>query len=185
MTPSTDSRRIVSSSLVVGGFARLLRGSVVAAAIAAIARSGRRVADRCEAFVRRRLVPDPRRDADARLLIEDNTLFRWINGRTDRVAAAWNQSAAAGLLRPIADDLRRAEPWYIVRLIGWMVMVAAIVYRLIVGFRDPLITRGSIASWIALIAVGAMLMAMPRSIGAAWQAKFSKDRHTSDDDIRT
>jgi len=185
MISDPEPRRVASSSIVVAGLERLLRGSVIIAAVVKITSPVRRVSERFDAVVRRRFAPDRERDVRARRVIEDNTLFKWISARLDNVVSAWRQSAAARLVAPIADDFRQAEPRHVVRLVGWMVIVAAMVYRLMVGFRDPLITRGSIAAWLGILAAGALLMVMPGPIGAAWRAKFGGRVVGPSDDVRS
>lgn len=173
MTRPDAARSFSSSSIVITGIRRMLRGSVLLAPLVTAASPGGTAA-RWEKFVRDRLAPDLGHDVDATALIAATAPVRWLTGRLQQIAAGWQDSTASRLLTPMAADLRQLPAPHRVSLVGWAAIVAAVVYRSLVGFRDPLVSRGSIAAWLAVIGVGGLLMALARPLAAAWQAKFSK-----------
>jgi hypothetical protein len=107
----------------------------------------------------------------------------WLAARVEAVlsaiGAAWRDTTAAGLLRPVARDLQALDAAERVRLIGLALFTAA----LITGAWRAL---DGTASWSIFLSVATMLAALAVMKGsAAWADRFraSSDPRPLENDV--
>ena len=106
-------------------------------------------------------------------VVEGSRLVMRVESMLGVIGTAWRDTLATGLLKPVARDLQALEPAERVRLIGWMLFVAALMTG---AWR----AQDRFVSWSILLSVVTMLtggavMKWSASIVAAW-ADRSKNR---------
>jgi len=115
-------------------------------------------------------------DVDAWRVVEGSWLVTRVESVLGGIGAAWRDTIAAGLLKPVARGLQALDPAGRVRLIGWVLFVAALVtgaWRALDG----------VASWSVLLSIATMLVAFAvmkwsAVIVTAWTDRFKDEPGT-------
>jgi hypothetical protein len=156
--------RALDSSRIVAPLRRFGRGSVLVRAVVRVVRSGSRgwswAAGRVPCGTPTRAFPH------ALGLLSKMAVVVWVDRCFVMAGRAWELSTVkdAGVDRMIVP----LDSWERVRLIGWMVSVAAIVHALLA----PLNASGAwpgMPVWPYALAFGIILIAACRPIALAWQ----------------
>jgi hypothetical protein len=115
-------------------------------------------------------------DVDGWRVVDGSWLVKRVESVLRVVGTAWRNTIATGLLQPVARGLQALDPAGRVRLIGWVLFVAALVtgaWRALDG----------VASWSVLLSIATMLAAfavMKGSAGivTAWTDRFKDEPGT-------
>ena len=160
----------VESSLVIRWLRRVVSSSIVCTFLVVLARPVLRAARHVEELIARGVTPRDDAAALARVTVmaEDSRLLTVVKGWLALPSATWRHSAAAGCVEAALHQLRGLEPWQRVRLIGWMLFVAVLTYRLLVGFSDPSIRSVDLMVWGGMLALALGLMWGCRDVALAW-----------------
>ncbi len=160
----------VESSLVIRWLRRVVSTSRLCAFLAAVARPMLRAARRVEDLIARGVTPHDEAAALARVtvVVEDSRLLTVVKGWLAIPCATWRHSAAGKWVESVLRHVRALEPWQRVRLIGWMLFVAVLTYRLMVGFGDPSARSVALMVWGGMLALSLGLMWGCRKVASAW-----------------
>jgi len=157
---------VVESSLVVGWLRRVVSSSVVCAFLAAVVRPVLRAAR----YRRGKMAPRavPRDEAAVTAVVNSSCLLTAVEGCFITSSMAWRHSAAGGFMTHAFHQVRALEPWQRVCLIGWMLLVAVLIYGLLVGFDDLFASSVALMVWGGLLVLALGLMWGCRAVALAW-----------------
>ncbi len=160
----------VESSLVIRWLRRVVSTSKVCAFLVALARPVLRAAHRLEGIIARGVTSRDETAALARVtvVVEDSRLLTSVERCLTLPSVAWRHATTGGCVEAALHQARALEPWQRVRLIGWMLFVAVLTYRLLVGFSDPSIRSVDLIVWGGMLALALGLMWGCRDVALAW-----------------
>lgn len=171
MSGSSDLRpaagrlaRTWESSRVLGGLRRIVRGSLLYAALTRLGRSLSGQSSWIGTWLARH--PPSRDFPHATRLIATSALFGAIERFFIVTARAWQGSTAKRVV--VDQTIAPLEPWQRVRLVGWVIIVAAITHAglsastLLDNWRARLV-------WALMLGVGVTMVAACRPVAAAWR----------------
>lgn len=160
----------VESSLVIRLLRRVVNGSRVCALLVALARGVLRATHRVEGLIARGVAPRDETATLARVtaVVEDSRLLTTMERCLALPSVAWRHAAAGGRVQAALRQARALEPWQRVRLLGWMLFVAVLTYRLLVGFSDPSIRSVDLIVWGGTLALAVGVMWRCRKVASAW-----------------
>ena len=160
----------VESSLVIRWLRRVVSTSKVCAFLVALARPVLRAAHRLEGIIARGVTSRDETAALARVtvVVEHSRLLTAVERCLALPSVAWRHAAAGGCVQAALRQARALEPWQRVRLIGWMLFVAVLTHRLLVGFGDPSTRSVDLMVWGGMLALALGLMWGCRAVASAW-----------------
>ena len=160
----------VESSLVIRWLRRVVGSSSVCTFLVALTRPVLCAARRVEGLIVRVITPRDEAADLARVTVvaEDSRLLIAVERCLALPSAAWRHAAAGECVQAALRQIRALELWQRVRLIGWMLFVAVLTYRLLVGFSDPSIRSVDLIVWGGMLALAVGMMWGCRDVALAW-----------------
>lgn len=161
---------LVESSLVIRWLRRLVSSSRACVFLVALARPMLRAARHVEDLIAQgtTLHNDAAALARVTVVVEDSRLLTVVKGWFAIPCATWRYSVADKLVESVLRHVRALELWQRVRLIGWMLFVAVLTYRLLVGLSDPSIRSMDLITWGGMLVLSLGLMWGCRAVASAW-----------------
>lgn len=154
------------SSIVVRSARWLGRESVVAAMIRAAWRRLRAF----DAAVARAAADKDGHGDDERLraVLRGSRVFNAVDRLFAAPALAWEESRARSAYESTKGAFLALPLWQRVRLLGWMVLVALATRVGLYLFSRAPVTTVTVILWTLVALAGALMMASPRPVAAAW-----------------
>ena len=166
-SPASAGRlsRTWQSSQVIGLLRRIGRGSLVCLVIVRLGRSlSSRSSWIAKQFASR---PPSRTFPHATRMAATSTVLTAVEHFFVRTARAWRQSAVKVAL--IDRVIAPLEAWQRVRLIGWVIVVAAITHAML-GFATLFPSWRGLVMWVFVLVIGISLIVACRPIAVAWRS---------------